>query len=80
MQTIFPPFLWSVASQYFVATWCGYELRAFADGAWSVRRGNAMLIGSVHQVPGSNIKDAMRRAQAAAIVQHSLRGNTNPHD
>lgn len=54
----------------------GLTLHAFPDGAWKVIAGTEAIAHWEEQASGKDINEAMRRAQAAAIVQHSLRGNT----
>lgn len=63
--------------------WRGFVLWSHPRGDWRVLEinpGGATLtrrIGHEEQVKGKDLKDAQRRAQAAAMVLHSLRDNSN---
>lgn len=76
-------FLWKrpygAADGQELCEWNGLALWADMHGEWRVvrmgangRRGE-VLITSADQINGKDIDEAKQRAQAAAIVQHSLR-------
>ena len=55
--------------------WNGLYLEAFQDGRWKVAKartpGNP-LVSHKEKVPGTDIRDAEKRAQAAAMIIHQL--------
>lgn len=55
--------------------WNGLYLEAFQDGRWKVakaRTPGAPLVSHKQQISGTDIRDAERRAQAAALIIHQL--------
>jgi len=57
--------------------WDGFVLWAQPDGSWRVNEwdGNVavILVDSDDQTKGKDLGEAQQRAQAAAMIQHSLR-------
>lgn len=55
--------------------WNGLYLEAFRDGRWKVAKartpGNP-LVNHAQQVKGTDLKDAERRAQAAALIINQM--------
>lgn len=75
-------FLWTepygIADRQHHCEWNGYELWASMFGEWRVleRRGPNnwhLIVDDTHQTKGKDLQDAQQRAQAAAMIQHSLR-------
>lgn len=72
-------FKWRVRKDGVVAS-CersGLWLMAYCNGQWTVREGKNLLVSDKDQAPGTDLMDAQRRAQAAAMVLNSMR-ITNP--
>lgn len=76
------PFNWTkphgAADEQQLCEWHGMALWADMNGEWRVvrmgaagKRG-AVLVTHEDQAPGTDIDDAKRRAQAAAIIQRDL--------
>lgn len=55
-----------------MSNWNGMLLGASEDGSWWAADPNDYSIGSIEQVAGSNLLEAKRRAQAAAMVLYDL--------
>lgn len=75
MSTL-PPFAWSAhptQPDMTCCLWNGITLHAWKTGEWKVIKDFEVLTHWEEQTTGKNIKDAQRRAQAAAMVHHSLR-------
>lgn len=72
---IHPP---GIADKQEQCEWMGFVLWASTTGEWNVvaraeAGGYSVLVSSTMQTNGKDINEAWQRAQAAAIVQHSLR-------
>jgi hypothetical protein len=53
--------------------WNGMILQAWVDGRWMVHTASHdLLVSHYSQTIGSDIMDAQRRAQAAAMILHEL--------
>lgn len=67
-----PPFVWRYTDLdrgwIHGCKWEGLTLYASEQGTWSVRQDGQCLITSNDQTPGSDIEEAKRRAQGAAIA------------
>ena len=63
-------FVWSDDGTY--CDWYGLDLIVGDNGFWMVQRRGRTLSGHENQVFGSDLQDAQRRAQAAAMVLHQL--------
>jgi hypothetical protein len=69
-----PPFVWKeIVPNLYKCAWQGLILHAGCSGAWWVERGiyadNAVELASYEdQTTGSDLEDAKRRAQGAAIA------------
>ena len=68
-------FFWIVRKDGGVASceWSSLRLMAYCNGQWTVREGKKLLASDKDQTPGTDLMDAQRRAQAAAMVLNSLR-------
>ena len=65
--------------------WNGLVLNAHPDGQWNVvdwngdtSRPGTILVDDAMQAKGNDLQDAQQRAQAAAMIQHSLRQQKHP--
>lgn len=65
------PFVWSEDGTH--CKWGRYDLCIDAGGTWVVLLGHHRMLTSKDQTPGTDLMDAQRRAQAAAMVLNSLR-------
>jgi hypothetical protein len=64
-----PPFKWRYTDVNLrTCRWEGMTLDAFKSGAWYVYDFGEVLASSQHQTTGSDLEDAKRRAQGAAIA------------
>lgn len=77
---------YGIADHQHRCSWEGFELWASGTGEWRVLREPMfedgqwiMLVDDQQQVAGTDLQDAMRRAQAAAMVLHFLRTQRKSH-
>lgn len=69
-----PPFDWLPQTPLTSrCMWQGYTLEAWKDGRWLVYSPSRDTVRSYEtQTTGSNLEDAQRRAQGAAMILHDL--------
>ena len=83
------PFVWTepygIADHQQVCEWNGLVLNAHPNGQWNVvywngdtSRPGITLVDDAMQAKGNDLQDAQRRAQAAAMIFHSLRAKKHP--
>jgi hypothetical protein len=64
-----PPFQWAAKEGgVHQCEWQGMSLEAWQDGRWWVHDRGTILAAWHEQAPGSDLDDAKRRAQGAAIA------------
>jgi hypothetical protein len=64
-----PPFVWNkYVKGVHQCEWQGISLEAWDDARWWVHERGTMLAAWHEQAPGSDLEDAKRRAQGAAIA------------
>ena len=63
----------TTSGSFATSLWLGMTLYAYAEWYWRVVRDTDVIAHWSEQAAGKDINEAKQRAQAAAIVQHSLR-------
>ena len=83
------PFQWhepyGIADNQQQCEWNGFVLTVSIYGEWNVvswngdtSRPGTVLVYHTMQTKGNDLQDAQQRAQAAAMIQHSLRKQKHP--